>query len=279
MCTGSVWNLTNIADCLGQVNCGPDVRATECPESPFPMELECSVNPDSRICEYGTVSCCGEDHPEIILECANGMWNHHLTDACFHSCGTNDTFDGWPIVGCPSLEGPDPIGQLCSGSPKTCEYNGVHVGALGPADPHELDVGHGLFEPQDAYHLDFFLECQQGHWNINYGCPDGEEFKQCDEGVLSSEFCGEPSCADPFPAAGTTLCRPQCQCEGKMRRRSDGKCVPKRDATCKEEARQTRKSARREARKAARAARKAARQAAREANLEATEPEVQWQDR
>jgi len=216
----------------------------ECPalDGPAPGVETCFNN---ATCDYYLPqTCCRE--PAVTVTCIDSVWKEtnspDVTNPadCINQihCNKDVTASGCPAFW---MSGPGPIGQLCSGSPRTCEYNLAYTG-------------------------DIILECRQGHWNVGFvECPDGEEFKQCDEGVQSSEFCGESSCADLFPPACTTVCIPQCQCEGKMSRRSDGKCVPRRDATCKEE-RQTWKAARKAARSAARkAARRAARKAARKA--------------
>merc|ERR1719223_2260163 len=161
---------------------------------PNPSGQMCSGSPT---CEYDTISCCGEDHPYYTLECVGGHWNisyTHDTGAC-QGC-TNST----NASECPSMHGPNPSGQMCSGSP-TCEYG--NISCCGEDHP------------------EFTIECVGGHWNISYThetgacqgctnstntseCPSDEEFKQCGS-------C-EPSCADPSPLVCTTKCRPECQC-------------------------------------------------------------------
>merc|ERR1719223_754616 len=94
----------------------------------------------------------GEYLPEFTLECNRGIWNYNPNDACSYGCGTNNTnasecpmvLDGWPAR---TLDGPNPIGQTCSGSPATCQYG--NVSCCGEDHP------------------EFTLECNRGVWNYN----------------------------------------------------------------------------------------------------------------
>jgi len=62
--------------------------APECPVEEPELGSPCA-HPAGEQCSYGQECCCGECHPSKRMQCAEGRWRGHFTDACFHpNCPT-----------------------------------------------------------------------------------------------------------------------------------------------------------------------------------------------
>jgi len=77
-------------------------ECAECPAEQPEFGSVCSL-PEGAQCPYGEECCCGECHPNMMMECGGGSWAGYHTEACmFPNCG-NTT--GCPEV-CPAIFDP-----------------------------------------------------------------------------------------------------------------------------------------------------------------------------
>merc|ERR1712233_276234 len=66
----------------------------ECPAEQPEFGSACSL-PEGAQCPYGEECCCGECHPNMMMECGGGSWAGYHTEACMLPCGNT--------TGCPDV--------------------------------------------------------------------------------------------------------------------------------------------------------------------------------
>merc|ERR1711990_335541 len=70
-------------------------ECAECPAEQPEFGSVCSL-PEGAQCPYGEECCCGECHPNMMMECGGGSWAGYHTEACmFPNCGNT--------TGCPEV--------------------------------------------------------------------------------------------------------------------------------------------------------------------------------
>jgi len=62
-------------------------ECAECPAEQPEFGSACSL-PDAVQCPYGEECCCGQCHPNMMMECGGGSWAGYHTEACMLPCPT-----------------------------------------------------------------------------------------------------------------------------------------------------------------------------------------------
>ena len=65
--------------CL-QEPCCPQWSCQTCPQTRPDFQTECSRVQEGLECDYGSQECCGEEYPQVKMQCASQQWQGYYVD-------------------------------------------------------------------------------------------------------------------------------------------------------------------------------------------------------